>query len=69
MSLKNLFINGQERKNIKSSSLGELLVELKINSHTVVFEKNGIIIKKEETNQTTLKDGDKIEIIQFLGGG
>lgn len=36
---------------------------------TVVVEVNGDIIEKARYDQTTLKNGDQVEIVSFVGGG
>ena len=39
------------------------------NPVTVVVELNEEIIKRETYDTTVLKDGDVVEILQFMGGG
>ncbi len=63
-----LIINGD---NIDSNAgtVRELLDELKIVSGRVAVEVNLSIIKKAEYEGYRLKDGDKVEIVNFVGGG
>ncbi len=65
-----LLINGAE-ENIELSihSLALLLQHLQIESDTVVVDINGEIFNKEQFNNTDIKNGDVIEIIDFIGGG
>lgn len=63
-----LIINGD---NIDSNAgtVRELLEELKIEPGRVAVEVNLLIIKKADYESHRLKDGDKIEIVNFVGGG
>ena len=63
-----LIINGD---NIDSDAgtVKELLDELKIVSGRVAVEVNLSIIKKAEYESCRLKDGDRIEVVNFVGGG
>ena len=35
----------------------------------IAVEVNGRIIKKDEYSSTQLNDGDKVEVVNFVGGG
>lgn len=63
-----LIVNGD---NIDSNAgtVKELLDEMKIVSGRVAVEVNLLIVKKVEYESCRLKDGDKIEIVNFVGGG
>ncbi len=52
-----------------SSTVSELLEELNIAPERVAVEVNLKIIKKAEYRHCMLKDGDTIEIVNFVGGG
>ena len=47
----------------------ELLAELSIDARRVAVERNLTILKRDAFAQTTLADGDEIEIVNFVGGG
>jgi sulfur carrier protein len=53
----------------ENSSLQDLIKTLKLNPDSIVTEVNLNIIKKDKREETMLKDGDKVEIITFMGGG
>ncbi len=53
----------------EKSSLYDLLKNLKLNPDNVVTELNLQIIKKDKRESTILKNGDRVEIITFMGGG
>lgn len=61
-------INGEkiEKDEIKLSSY---LEENKINPRRIAVELNGEILPKSQYGDTVLKDGDIVEIVNFVGGG
>lgn len=61
-------INGEkiEKEEIKLSSY---LEENKINPRRIAVELNGEILPKSQYGDTVLKDGDIVEIVNFVGGG
>ncbi len=64
-----LTING---KNLEISNVGtmmELLNELQIKPGQVAVEVNLSIIKRADYSTFGLNDGDKVEIVNFVGGG
>lgn len=50
-------------------SVAQLLGELEIRPGRVVVELNHDVLSREAHDQTFLKEGDKIEIVHFVGGG
>ena len=65
-----LRING-EIKELESEikNISELLKALNVNSKFVAVELNGSVVYKESFETTEVKDGDKLEIVSFVGGG
>ncbi len=61
-------LNGQDYKTEKQT-LSELLSELAILPEHVAVELNLRIIKRADLPTQTLKEGDTVEIINFVGGG
>lgn len=61
-------INGEtiEKEEIKLSSY---LEENKITPQRIAVELNGEILPKLQYDNTVLKDGDIVEIVNFVGGG
>lgn len=61
-------INGEkiEKEEIKLSSY---LEENGINPQRIAVELNGEILPKAQYSNTVLKDGDVVEIVNFVGGG
>jgi len=64
-----LIINGEDLEVSKAETLQELLGELRIQPERVAVEVNLLIIKKSDYGSCRLKDGDRIEIVNFVGGG
>jgi sulfur carrier protein len=62
-------INGEEKEVAEGVSVEVLLDELEIRPGRVVVELNRAIISRTEHGSTTLKDGDVLEIVHFVGGG
>jgi len=62
-------INGQMIDIPDSASVKSLLDTLKLKPETVAVEINLEIIPKKEYNNYTVKEGDKVEIISYVGGG
>ncbi len=46
-----------------------LIQHLKLDQKVVIIEWNQTILEKESHQETRLSDGDKIEIVHFVGGG
>ncbi len=64
-----LKINGETVENVKAGTVSELLAELKITTERVAVEVNLSVIKRAEHETFRLKDGDIVEIVNFVGGG
>jgi len=62
-------LNNQDKDIEDNSSISALIKLLGLNPHSIVTEVNLNIIKKDKRENYILKDGDKVEIITFLGGG
>ena len=62
-------LNGKKYQIKMGCNLKELLRILKKNNNKVAIELNGEIAHKKKYNKIFLKKNDKIEIVQFIGGG
>jgi thiazole synthase len=65
----NLTINGEGRTFEQPLTIVGLLAELELDGAKVAIERNLEIVPKSEYGQTNLDDGDKLEIVHFIGGG
>lgn len=64
-----LTINGEERDFAAPLSVNQLLDLLDLNKQAVALEKNLEIVSKSAYGTEQLVDGDKLEIVHFIGGG
>tara|TARA_Y100000816_G_scaffold264703_1_gene224010 strand:+ start:227 stop:472 length:246 start_codon:yes stop_codon:yes gene_type:complete len=62
-------LNGKKIKISKGLNISSLLRKYKLNEKKIAIELNGAILPKNHYVQKKLKDNDKIEIVQFIGGG
>jgi len=64
-----LEVNGEIRLFPPLKSVEELLKLLDVGRDRIAVELNQRIIRRHEWGSTPLSDRDKIEIVQFVGGG
>jgi sulfur carrier protein len=64
----NIKVNGEDRQTEQLILTG-LLEELQIMPGRVAVEVNLIIVKKADYDKYALREGDLIEIVNFVGGG
>ena len=62
-------INGESREVNDQSTLSELVEELSLPPARIAVELNGQVIRRAEWVQTLLAEGDRLEIVHFVGGG
>ncbi|MFI4910500.1 MAG: sulfur carrier protein ThiS [Sedimentisphaeraceae bacterium JB056] len=70
--MSELIINGKEHQYDDGSmpqTLALLLDELGIDQATVVAEVDGKIVERKMFSTQELENGQKIELIRFVGGG
>jgi len=65
----NIIVNGQEKTFHKELSLMELLESLSLVGKVMAAAVNMEIIKQDKWEIHTLHNGDKIELLDFVGGG
>ena len=64
-----LTVNGEARSAPASTSVAGLLDALGIPPLRVAVEHNRRILKRVEFPDVVLADGDRLEIVHFVGGG
>jgi len=62
-------INGIEKEIENNTTIKKLLEDLKVLDKTMAVAVNMKIVKKDEWDKYILKDGDKVEALNFVGGG
>ena len=61
-------VNGEHRE-MESGSILDLVETLGLNPKKVAVERNLEIVPRSLHGETALTDGDRIEIVQLVGGG
>jgi thiamine biosynthesis protein ThiS len=64
----NLIING-ESQDSTADTLSALIEQLGMKSDRVAIELNREIVPRQRWADTRLADGDRLEIVHFVGGG
>jgi sulfur carrier protein len=64
-----LVINGEPRTCPAVANVLDLVLHLGIGQDRVAVEVNGRIAKRRDWESTPVADRDRIEIVQFVGGG
>ena len=64
-----LLLNGEERVFEGVSTLADLVSFLGLDARKVAVERNLEIAPRSTYADTALVDGDRIEIVTFIGGG
>ena len=62
-------VNGERRETAAGTTVAALLSELGLNAGRVAIEHNLRILPKTKWDETKVTDGDRFEIVQFVGGG
>jgi sulfur carrier protein len=62
-------VNGERRDCRSGSTVGDLLRELDIKTERVAVELNLEILDRKVFESRGLKEGDRVEILSFIGGG
>jgi len=65
----NLTINGENRILSAAGTVSALIEELGMKSDRVAIELNREIVPRERWAETALQEGDRLEIVHFVGGG
>lgn len=69
LNVAKIQLNGDPYAINDGTNLNELLNKLKIQKNKVAIEVNGEIVEKNKYPNLILSKGDKVEIVQFIGGG
>ncbi len=64
-----LTINGEERTFGPLGDIAALVAALGLDARKVAVERNLEIVPRSLYASTALADGDRIEIVHFIGGG
>ena len=64
----NIVLNGENRQ-VAATTVTALIDEIGLDGRKVAVERNLEIVPRSHYLGTALNDGDRIEIVHFVGGG
>lgn len=62
-------VNGEEKELAPDAKVTDLLTLLQLKPERLAVELNRRIVRRAAWEQTTLAEGDRVEIVHFVGGG
>ena len=62
-------VNGESREVEPDTTLDELVQQLALVPTRLAIERNREVVRRADWPQTKLAEGDRIEIVHFVGGG
>lgn len=62
-------LNGEQTEITGGRSVSDLIDSLGLRPERLAVEVNGRIIRRANWTSTTLAEGDKVEVVHFVGGG
>lgn len=62
-------LNGKDRRIDAGQTVHGLLESLELNPLLVVVELNKEILARDQFGDVTIKNGDRLELVHFVGGG
>jgi len=65
----NILLNGEAREIAQDIKLDQLLDFLALAKQRVAIEINNNVVRRADWPETVIGEGDKIEVVHFVGGG
>ena len=62
-------INGDNKSFSDGITLLELITQIEMPAQRIAVELNREVVRRSDWETTLLNDGDKVEIVHFVGGG
>jgi thiamine biosynthesis protein ThiS len=62
-------LNGEQRELARPMTISSLLKELGVDTRRVAVEVNRRILKRTEFDEVSVREGDQLEVVHFVGGG
>lgn len=62
-------VNGEPRRIATGATIATLLAELGLAERRVAVERNREVVPRAEHARAVLADGDRLELVTFVGGG
>jgi len=64
-----VIINGEAKEISDELNLSGLLKHFSLPQERIAIELNKQVVRKKDWENITINDGDKLEVIHFVGGG
>jgi len=64
-----IVVNGNQTDIPDSSTISDLVKQLGLNPERVAVERNRKIVRRAEWGSTAISEGDRLEVVHFVGGG
>jgi sulfur carrier protein len=64
-----LFVNGEEKDCPVATTLAQFIAHMGMKGDRVAVELNREIVPRAQWPETPLHEGDRLEIVHFVGGG
>jgi len=64
-----IILNGDPHEVPRPLTVSELLAGLEIDARRVAVEHNLVVLKRATFDETVVREGDQVEIVNFVGGG
>ena len=64
-----IILNGDPHEIVQPVTVAELLAQLSIDARRVAVEHNLVVLKRNKFDDVVVREGDQVEIVNFVGGG
>lgn len=64
-----IFINGESKELTEKFNLIELLKHFSLPTERIAVELNKEVVRRKDWENVKVSEGDKLEVIHFVGGG
>jgi len=64
-----IVVNSKPQELPEAATVADLIEQMKLGEKRVAVEVNTELVTKTEWKSHRLKDGDKVEVVTFVGGG
>ena len=64
-----IVVNGESREMDEGSTVLDLVQSMGLEAERVVAERNGEILGRDGFGACALAEGDRLELVRFVGGG
>jgi sulfur carrier protein len=64
-----IVVNGESHEIPEGTTVSDLVVRLGLGGKPVAVERNREVVPRARHPETTLVDGDRVELVTFVGGG